>query len=44
MALKQALNRQIKDVFDYQAGMDPDQKPPLFQFREEEEHIKEKEW
>jgi ferredoxin len=44
MTLKQALNRQIKDIFDYQAGTDPDKTPPLFQFREEEEHIKERKW
>jgi len=44
MTLKQALNRKIKDIFDYQAGTDPDQKPPLFQFREEEERIKERKW
>ena len=44
MTLKQALNRQIKDIFDYQAGTDPDQVPPLFQFKEEEERIKEKKW
>ena len=44
MTLKQALNRKIKDIFDYQAGTDPNQKPPLFQFREEEERIKERKW
>jgi ferredoxin len=44
MTLKQALNRKIKDIFDYQAGTDPDQTPPLFQFREEEERIKERKW
>jgi Na+-translocating ferredoxin:NAD+ oxidoreductase RnfC subunit len=44
MTLKQALNRQIKDLFDYQAGTDPEATPPLFQFREEEERIEEKKW
>ncbi|WP_419787048.1 4Fe-4S dicluster domain-containing protein [Pseudodesulfovibrio sp.] len=44
MTLKQVLNRNIKDIFDYQAGMDPDQTPPLFEFREQEKNIKEREW
>ena len=44
MTLKQALNRRIKELFDYEAGKDPEQTPPLFQFREEEEHIKERKW
>ena len=44
MTLKQALNRKIKDIFDYQAGTDPDKVPPLFQFKEQEEHIKERKW
>ncbi len=44
MTLKRALNRRIKDVFDYQAGIDPNQTPPLFEFREVETNIKEREW
>jgi ferredoxin len=44
MTLKQALNRRIQELFDYRAGSDPDQAPPLFEFREEEKNIKEKEW
>jgi formate dehydrogenase subunit beta len=44
MTMKLALNRQIKTLFDYEAGRDPESTPPLFQFRETEEHIKERKW
>jgi ferredoxin len=44
MTMKQALNRSIQDLFDYRAGCDPDQAPPLFEFREEEKNIKERDW
>jgi len=44
MTMKLALNRQIKTLFDYEAGIDPEKTPPLFQFRETEEHIKERKW
>jgi len=44
MTLKQALNLSIQDLFDYKAGTDPDQAPPLFEFREEEKNIKERDW
>jgi Na+-translocating ferredoxin:NAD+ oxidoreductase RnfC subunit len=42
LAMKQALNRRIKHLFDYQAGMDAESTPPLFMFRQQEEHIKER--
>jgi hypothetical protein len=42
LAMKQALNRRIKHLFDYQAGMDAENTPPLFMFRQQEEHIKER--
>ena len=42
LAMKQALNRRIKHLFDYQAGMDEESTPPLFMFRQQEEHIKER--
>ncbi|NMC48058.1 MAG: 4Fe-4S ferredoxin [Desulfovibrio sp.] len=44
MALKRALNRQISELFDYRAGLDPEAIPPLFTFREEEDRIGEKKW
>lgn len=44
MTMKQALNRQIKELFDYGAGLDPETTPPLFQFKENEERIKERKW
>ncbi|UZP68131.1 4Fe-4S dicluster domain-containing protein [Desulfovibrio mangrovi] len=42
LAMKQALNRRIKHLFDYEAGMDMENTPPLFMFRQQEEHIKER--
>ncbi|GFM38059.1 4Fe-4S dicluster domain-containing protein [Desulfovibrio psychrotolerans] len=42
LAMKQALNRRIKHLFDYQAGMDAQSTPPLFMFRQQEENIKER--
>jgi len=42
LAMKQALNRRIRHLFDYQAGMDAQSTPPLFMFRQQEENIKER--
>lgn len=42
LAMKQALNRRIKHLFDYEAGMDVESTPPLFMFRQQEETIKER--
>ncbi|WP_300162449.1 4Fe-4S dicluster domain-containing protein [Solidesulfovibrio sp.] len=44
LALKKHLNRTIRDLFDYQAGVDPQAIPPLLQFKLEEDNIKERSW
>lgn len=44
LALKKHLNRAIRDLFDYQAGVDPQAIPPLLQFKVEELKIKERGW
>uniref|UniRef100_I2PXU1 Coenzyme F420 hydrogenase/dehydrogenase, beta subunit n=1 Tax=Desulfovibrio sp. U5L TaxID=596152 RepID=I2PXU1_9BACT len=44
LALKKHLNRAIHDLFDYQAGVDPQAIPPLLQFKVEEANIKERGW
>ena len=44
LALKKHLNRTIHDLFDYQAGVDPQAIPPLLQFKVEEDNIKERGW
>jgi ferredoxin len=44
LALRQKLNREIKEVFDYQAGMNPEAVPPLMTFKVEEENINERGW
>jgi ferredoxin len=44
LALKKHLNRTIHDLFDYQAGVDPQAIPPLLQFKVEEANIKERSW
>lgn len=41
LAMKQALNRRIKHLFEYEAGMDENGTPPLFMFRQQEDSIKE---
>lgn len=44
LAFKKQLNRSIKELFDYEAGLDPEAVPPLLSFKVEEEHIKERGW
>ncbi|GFK92198.1 hypothetical protein NNJEOMEG_00019 [Fundidesulfovibrio magnetotacticus] len=44
LALRRKLNRVVKDVFDYQAGVDPQAVPPLFTFQVEEAKINERGW
>ena len=44
LALKKHLNRTIHDLFNYQAGTDPQAIPPLLQFKVEEDNIKERSW
>ncbi len=42
--MKKKLNKEVKDLFDYQAGLDPDAKPPLLSFKVDEETINERGW
>jgi Na+-translocating ferredoxin:NAD+ oxidoreductase RnfC subunit len=44
LMLKKKLNREVLDLFDYEAGLDESATPPLFTFKVEEDHIEEKEW
>ncbi len=44
LMFKQKMNKEIRDIFQYEAGVDPDVTPPLLSFKMEEENITEKEW
>jgi formate dehydrogenase subunit beta len=44
LAFKRKLNKEIKELFDYEAGGDPDAKPPLYTFQVEEAKINERGW
>jgi ferredoxin len=44
LALRRKTNRVIKEIFDYQAGVDPQAVPPLFTFKVEEDNINERGW
>ena len=44
MLLRHQMNRGIKDVFDYEAGIDSQTKPPLLTFKVEEDNIPERDW
>lgn len=44
LTLRKKLNREIKELFDYSAGMDLEAQPPLLTFQPEEANIKEREW
>ncbi len=44
LALKRKLNREIRGLFDYEAGVDPAAIPPLLSFQVEEAHINERGW
>ncbi|GAB7079248.1 4Fe-4S dicluster domain-containing protein [Megalodesulfovibrio paquesii] len=44
LLLKRKLNKEIKELFDYQAGTKIDAKPPLLAFKVEEENINERGW
>lgn len=41
---KMMLNREVKQVFDYEAGIDPEATPPLYTFKVEEDKIEEREF
>ena len=44
LSLRKRLNREIKELFDYTSGLDPEARPPLMTFEPEEANIKEREW
>ncbi|SMF00018.1 4Fe-4S dicluster domain-containing protein [Desulfovibrio gilichinskyi] len=44
LLFKKKMNKEIKDVFDYEAGIDPEATPPLMTFKTEEDKIKERKW
>ena len=44
LALKRKLNKEIKEVFNHDAGVDPNAIPPLLSFQAEEENINERGW
>ncbi|MCK9294686.1 MAG: 4Fe-4S dicluster domain-containing protein [Desulfobulbaceae bacterium] len=44
LLLKKKMNKEIKELFQYEAGVDPEATPPLLSFKMEEENIKEREW
>jgi hypothetical protein len=44
LSIRQKLNREIKKLFDYEAGVDPEAVPPLLTFKVEEANINERGW
>lgn len=44
LALKRKLNKEIRELFDYEAGVDPRAMPPLLSFQVEEKNINERGW
>jgi formate dehydrogenase (coenzyme F420) beta subunit len=44
MFLRQKMNNEVKAVFNYEAGIDPQASPPLMTFKVEEDNIPEREW
>ncbi len=44
MLLRQQMNKGVRDIFGYEAGLDPQGKPPLLTFKMEEDNIPEREW
>jgi Na+-translocating ferredoxin:NAD+ oxidoreductase RnfC subunit len=40
--IRRKLNQEIKELFAYEAGIDPEATPPLYTFQVEEPTIKEK--
>ncbi|RQD79052.1 4Fe-4S dicluster domain-containing protein [Desulfonatronospira sp. MSAO_Bac3] len=44
MALKRKLNREARELFNYEAGVDPNETAPLLSFKVEEENINERGW
>lgn len=44
LALKRKLNKEVNELFNYDAGVDPHAIPPLLSFQVEEENINERGW
>ena len=44
LLFKRQLNKDIKELFDYKAGTDPQAKPPLLAFKVHEDNINERGW
>jgi hypothetical protein len=44
LAFKRQINKEIKELFEYEAGVDPEAKPPLYTFQVEEATINERGW
>lgn len=44
LMFKQKMNKEIRDTFQYEAGVDPEATPPLLSFKMKEENITEKVW
>jgi len=44
LLFKQKMNKEIRDIFHYEAGVDPEATPPLLSFKMKEENITEKVW
>ena len=44
LMFKQKMNKEVREIFNYEAGIDPEDTPPLLSFKMEEENIKEKDW
>ncbi len=44
VGLKKKINKELKELFDYEAGIDPEATPPLLAFQVEEQNIREREW
>jgi formate dehydrogenase subunit beta len=42
--IRRKINKEIKELFAYEAGVNPDDTPPLYTFKVEEPTIKESEW
>ncbi|PID73848.1 MAG: 4Fe-4S ferredoxin [Desulfobacterales bacterium] len=44
MLLRRRMNQGVREVFDYEAGLDAHATPPLMTFKVEEDHITERDW
>jgi formate dehydrogenase subunit beta len=44
LAMRSQMNKEIEELFDYEAGVDANARPPLYTFQVEEPTIKERGW